>query len=171
MLVDWLIFALSLCAVATFTCCCSGTCPRCQGVSPEEIEVVISGLANDGCTSCASVDGTYTLTRLSASNSDFILNGVNCFWVYYFPGGSACDAYAIALELPSVTFGTTTVSLYFVDTGTRIDFFSNLPTTATGPGGSAQVDCEFAAEVLPFFGYFDPGTCDGAAATATLTAL
>lgn len=72
MLVDWLIFALSLCAVATFTCCCDTPCTNgifgdigdCCSADPANIDVTIpSDFSDNGfCNQCPSIGGTYTLS-------------------------------------------------------------------------------------------------------------
>lgn len=63
------------------TCPCGGgvvdgTCPctECDGgVGPDTIQVVISGVQNDTCGTCASGDGTYLLTCCT---------DVDCMWAW-----------------------------------------------------------------------------------------
>ncbi len=63
-------------AVASGDCPCASVegCTGCVDLlGPDEIEVVISGMANNDCTNCTVLDGTYILPLVSVT-------GVCCTW-------------------------------------------------------------------------------------------
>ncbi len=164
---DWLIFTLSLCAVGFFLCCCGGsstTCSHCSSPPSDTMEVILSGISNDDCVSCAGLDGTYELTRIA--------DLFGCQWEYVFPGGSSCGASRVRVVLSDLSpDGTVEVQLEFLYAG--FNHFITWNDVITHAGLPWTVDCAFSSLVLPFLNVIGPGAhpCDGAGSTATVTAL
>lgn len=169
----WFSLAIAIIPLAFFWCCCVATCDRCQANPSDDIEVVISGLTNDGCTSCGSLDGTYVLTRITASTPDFVLAPGSCAWLYYFTGSPSCDEHFLFLEISNPSVVKVEVGMAFTGgfSGKRIYWVANPASTSTGPGSTQQIDCDFAALSVPFDRYFNPGVCIATGSTATITAL
>lgn len=167
---DWILFAISLCVVGFFTgCCCGGAttyCAHCDDPPSDTMEVVLSGLANDDCANCTTLDGTYELTRVAY--------GSGCRWDYTFPGGSSCGASLLSIVLPDSADGIVEVQLQFLYPVFTNQFITwNASVTYTGTGASWSTDCNFSSLSVPylnFSGPFAPG-CDGTSSTATVSAL
>lgn len=141
----------------------------CTDESPDQLQVVISGMANDDCTDCASLDGTYVLDRITSYNNTptcayRVLTGVvTCSgevgetreWVITAligvdDGGDAYLAVELGYTAPTGgnIFGWATTSATPFDC---LNFSSeSLTVVAAGPGGSA---------------------CDHTGATCTVTSL
>ena len=166
MLVDWLIFALSLCAVATFTCCCGGgttTCSHCDSPPSDTMQVVLSGISNDDCTDCATLDGAYELSRIADS--------FGCQWQYIFSGAD-CGASQLRVVLSDFApAGTVEVQLEFLYGG--FNHYITWNDVITSAGLPWTVDCEFSSLSLPFVNVTGPGAhpCGGSGSTATVTSI
>lgn len=173
--ISWLAFALSLSAVATFTCCCGTlTCDKCDDTPPSTMRVTISGLANAGCTDCATLDGTYDCDLDSTTPA-------NCFWIYNFPGGSGgtnCNAEYVAVYNGSDSSGGSApgrvlVRLHFdiagVDYG---EVYWHVDQSIVS--GTDVIDCNLSSLSVPFEKnqhYGAGNRCDGTSATADVTAI
>lgn len=170
-MLGWLLFSASLACLGFFTCCCAQPSCKCAAAAPTTMRVTISGLANSNCTSCATFDGTY----------DCILNDSNpfaCVWHYYFPGGTACDAYQVSVFNATDSFGGAAPGMILV----RLRFFSSpvligdvyWSTTVAVVSGVDTIDCALSSLSVPFDRNGTPlgiTVCDGAASTASVTAI
>lgn len=158
MLVDWLIFALSLCAVATFTCCCGGTCIHCTGTTATTYEVVIAGtLTDDSCPSgCSDYVGTFYLSQVS-----------DCVFEYVPAGSFGCTTFGVSGDTITLIFsGTTVVSVTWGFT-----YLGNINLmTFLKDYTPDQPACILTAEDIPFDSVGSSGWCTGASGlTCTVT--
>ncbi len=95
-------------------CCgCTLTCQHCIGDAPCAFEVVIADVAEDGCGSCASLDGTYILDEFFSGADPSTL----CAWRYTFPE-RICDVSFIQLNV----YGTTRQLWVFFWDAVRADW-------------------------------------------------
>jgi hypothetical protein len=102
-LMDWpalisaLFFALGCAPLAFFqvACPCCRGCIWCtSGTQPSQLQVVVSGISNNSCLDCASVDGTYVLDSAAPS-------GTTCVWGLDISG--ACSYIGVGALVSSAT--------------------------------------------------------------------
>jgi len=141
--------------VAMHENCCCGGCDLCLGgIGPAQIQVVISGLANQGCGDCASLDGTYVLTH--------DIWGLECQWVYYhsFP----CSLTYLQLVVQDLGGGNYRIVVQFSAAGGGVDpvgwcrYYTSKPDCANLSGESLSPVTTSA-------------DCDESSAVCTITAL
>lgn len=132
-------------------CCCAAgvDCSFCNsGTSPLQIQVTLTGIANNVCMSCASYNGTFVLDQ-----NPF----VPCSYVYTFPSkfcGSATDI----IRLTFTSFGPLVETV--ADASAIVRFFKPITT---------PFDCTtFSLTNIP---YLESTNCDGGSATCTMTSL
>jgi hypothetical protein len=155
--------------------CCD--CFWCRGAVPQEMQVVLSGLGNDGCNACAALNGTYICQLETSFLFPFVFGtkqvrgAKDCFWAYYFDpiAAETCTAAAVvvAYEL-------------FAESGSFLEVSINWFSVASGSTTSWRIAlpekplCFHAAEtVLPFFTHGGDGfgICNADGSSATVTAL
>jgi len=143
-----------------YPCCCEGItpgadCSVCDGDTPLQYSVTISGMVDDGCGNCASdYNGTFVLTQ----------TGSPCVWQFVFPEelcatSPVIDSVLLQL-LPGIRVLVTVGAPAFF--GTAFDAV---------PGGAGPIDCQFSSLALSFFSDDFQGDCYGASATCTVTAI
>lgn len=153
------------------TCCCGSVCDKCDATPPNTMRVVISGLANSNCTDCATLDGTYDCALDSTTAS-------NCFWIYFFPSGTNCNARYVAVyngidSSIASSPGRILVRLRFEIIGVGIGEIWWHDDQAI-VSGTDVIDCNLSSLNVPFEKnqhYGGGVVCDGTAATATVTAI
>jgi hypothetical protein len=137
-------------------CCCDEGCEGCEcthcedSCGPAEFQVVIGSMANDVCGSCATLNGTYTLT----------CNGA-CSWRYSIPiGDRVCSIDALLLTIETI-LTVTYIRVRFMIVGTMSHEWRQSITPPYDCAGASGVSIsEFSAGPNCFSG----GTC-------TVTAL
>lgn len=92
MLINWLA-SISFLAMGWFRRCKSpGDCGDCNpNETPQTIEAVVAGFANNQCTDAGSINGTFTLTKIGACTYRYI-GGSASDW-----NGSSCDSHGIVI--------------------------------------------------------------------------
>jgi hypothetical protein len=160
---DWqallisLFFALGCWPLAFFQancpCCGGATCAHCDtGTMPNQVQIVVSGIANASCATCASLNGTFILTARAPI-------GGNCAWQLVI--SEVCG--------PS---GFTSITMQLGGTGLNIDFgHAFLQNVRFSDGTSPEIDdCQSWSSFSVAKG--TTGTvCTNAAATCLLTTL
>jgi hypothetical protein len=161
-------------------CCCEGgggptyVCDYCStGTDADEYQVDISGIVDETCNECGSLNGSYVLQRCS-----------DCYWRYNFEtilcdGTYGCDAIELFMEQTSVPgYGNVIVNI-----GKRVVSSISDPCGVVfygitwGKVLSPTQDCAFAAGLdIPFVseatGFFcNQDLCDPTASTCTVTGL
>lgn len=171
---------IGLCLLAFFWpgCpCCGGPCPDyCSDDGPAEYEVVLSGMADDLCTDCGNLDGTYVLDRDSITN--FLCPGnVECAWANSAPDGPTTGVgvctYPITITCLSLVIQSSTVisvalTVYKQGPGIYTEGYSWKKTFGS------DIDCSgLSGEDIPYES--DCGLanclCDPSGATVEVTAL
>lgn len=137
--------------------CCPTACSACTAgtaLTPAQYQVEVSGMANDNCTDCAALDGTYIVDYFGMSGGD-------CFWSANISGAS-CDM--------------TNAVIQFIVIGQVIGF--TLSDPIAGAAGSwrqfqsfAAFDCDVTDYNLPVFGDTSNHVCDHTGSTCLMTAL
>jgi hypothetical protein len=87
-LLTWLAIAFLHCPAMFFWAgcpCCGCECEFCDA-TPAEMDVTISGLSNQDCTDCGSLNDTYTLACQGQT-----VPGADCYWQFDFPA-SFCNS-------------------------------------------------------------------------------
>lgn len=80
--------------------CCTEECSFCSGSAPAQLQVVISGIANDGCGTCTTFNDTFILPR---DDSEY---PTGCTWHYWISdSGSGCTPADIHAHLHVPPFG------------------------------------------------------------------
>jgi hypothetical protein len=145
--------------------CCPAageTCEQCAGnTAPSEYQIDISGVANNSCFSCASVDGTYVVPFTTSSP---------------FPGGCIWEDADIGIGSVCGSTWSITITLGAIagDYDVRVLVARNGLGTSTGlfeqEYASAQ-DCHaFSSLSLPYISQ-SGSDCDLSGATVTITSL
>ena len=81
---------------------CICPCSNCNaGTTPGKVQVALSGIVNNNCASCASLNATFILNHLSTvptgeSSSDA---PACCYWTYQFPTAICSDFTSITLRV------------------------------------------------------------------------
>ena len=75
-------------------CCCSGGCTAtcsgvCTGSAPANVKATFSGVANEGCTPCTTLNGTSYVLTPSCLDSVENLCGILCFLPTQLPTGGS----------------------------------------------------------------------------------
>lgn len=159
-----LFLSLASCPLAFFwaSCPCCGTCQYCN-TRPSEWQVVLSGVANSSCTSCATVDGTYIAP---------IYLSFSCYWrVAVSHTCYTTDPYGsgFGVDVKMTTVGPNMILQVFVEQVfspfvSDLDFRKNM--------GAWPIDCAaVSGEDIPVSGFGQRLLCTDASATCTLTAL
>lgn len=139
--------------------CCCGECAACDdGNGPQQIQITITGITDDGCGDCDDLNGDY-ICELNTTDPD--AGDPSCNWRLAFAnicGDIQADIYVgrsgadVVVEVLLSGFGS--FDHRFTKTYSAV----------------SSIDCNFVAEDIPW----DSQTatnCDSSAATATLTAL
>lgn len=138
--------------------CCPRAEKRCQaclwGTDPREYQVVIAGVQVRSCADCATLDGTYTLTRVQP-----------CLWRYTFPS-TICLIDQIALLVHRDIYA----QYVFMDVSMGSDQLYGA-TWASTLGAAPQQDCAVSGKDIPFFEDGLYAACSFSGATCTVTAL
>lgn len=146
--------------------CCAEGCPHCSSSTPQQLQVVVSGVTNGSCNQCSNLDGTYICTLAGQTGSPPPGVGA-CLWDVSIP--PVCGP-ALPFDLVRVSIGTDNMpgQPHYI-----------LVTLRTAAGGSFLIflrrygtlpDCAaLSGESLPF--WQTDGKCQGHAATCTVTAL
>jgi hypothetical protein len=140
---------------------CNAACN--DNTSPAYYQVVISGMANGSCGSCASYDGTYILHQTSS----------DCAWRYNL-GSAFCSVFDKVFLLhtagtPPVPPGSDMNSVVFIaNTVLATDPQTVGSWNDVVAGGVVKRDCNFGATV---FGLRFENVCDLTPSTCTVTAL
>lgn len=118
---------------------------------PESIQVVISGIANNSCTSCGSFNGTFVL--------DFVpsLAPALCVWRYYFPS-AVCLVDFIQLNMNNGL-----LTLYITQ--------NSPPNASVSLSGAGSTNCATWSGVSLSPPGGSPALCVMTGASATVTAL
>lgn len=136
-------------------CCC---CPYCQdGLTPNQMQVVLSGISNQACTDCAAnFNKTFILDKISPCYYELAI-GPHCIRC----GLTSNDAYYIALILHNIGLGNT-LEVLILDSLRTTSCFTWRKNYAGVP------NCRlFASESIAFFADNNSG-CNNAGSTAAL---
>jgi hypothetical protein len=150
-------------------CCATAVCNHCSGSAAKNtVQVDISGVANAGCLSCASLDGTYVLTEANlphAGGSDACIWNFNIADVCTSPNDFTFCTLSVNGPAGAVP---NCVSFNFTGSGLTTTWIG---WTETGAGYD---NCAgWSAFNLPYDGpnYMSGVACDNSAATCAITAL
>lgn len=155
--------ALAFCPLFFWpTCACCGTvCPQCSAGTPQQFQVDVTGFANDTCTDCANIDGTWIL---AIGNNCLGVTGT-CAWHYDASGPLCGDVFCMDVIVSQVPFSSDRQVRYAAVVGVVaiVEFIKTY--TGTRP------DCESLSSTdLPFSSNLQTN-CDGSGATVLITAL
>lgn len=151
-------------------CACQlvATCQFCDSsIAPYEFRVVVSGIVNNGCSDCTSLNGTYYLQFLGV----FLLppfNTVTCVWEC--PLSSPVCGVAEAIQIQKIGNGFFDTRIVIVDRlgdpeGAFAYMVSNL-------GLAANSDClGYSSVTGSFSNSAVPGDCTGTGGTGAVTAV
>lgn len=142
-----------------YPCCCKK--PACQycTATPTQLQVVISGVVDQDCSDCDSLNGTFTLDQV---------DGNACQWNYDNDSLSTCftnESYTAEIYLQSGTTYFLWVR-YIGDTGGSggtIEWLENLGTTKPDCSAWSSQSVSYHTDTI--------SECDGTSATCAVTAL
>ncbi|MCL6504181.1 MAG: hypothetical protein K6T86_15975 [Pirellulales bacterium] len=146
--------------------CCAAGCSHCAATTPQQVQVVVSGISNGTCSQCPGLDGTYICTLSGQTGGPPPQVGA-CLWDLSIP--PLCGP-TFPFDLVRMSIGTDNMpgQPHYV-----------LVTLRTAAGGSFLIfmrryaslpNCAaLANESLPF--WQTDGKCQGAGASCTVTAL
>jgi len=143
-----------------YPCCCS-RCPVCTLESfPTQLSIVIAGIVEGTCGSCASLNDTYVLDFIGYFNP-------YCRWRYDFP--------VTVCGVNHITFGMR-ITVAHTSTSIQVDLDSDLYTNVSAyfkddVGIAAPRDCQFSNKDIPWDWDGLAYTCDGSNSTCTVTAI
>lgn len=141
--------------ISTYKCCCPADCSFCNsGTVPDQYQVELSGISNQGCSDCTTLDGTYIIDRTAA-----------CVWSQAV-SPAVCTFILIQVRQDSVLQETT---VNFADPG----LFGLKQIMWSKAGGASTIDCDaFSATDIPADVADDTSPdCDNGSSTCLLTAL
>lgn len=168
--------------------CCGNVCTRCTGAVGNQVQVVITGVANGGgCTACANKNATWTLP-FSLTSGLSSCNGFtggssggtcNCFWCYgdtstAATGCGSCNAGFGLFLWGAVSLTDVVWTLYISEHSgtayTRPCDFTNTYSSGTSVSASADLCTKWSATSFTRVNAIN-ACCNFAAATATVTEL
>ena len=142
-----------------------GTCTFCSGDSPSQYQVVISGIANDRCSECNNLNGTWIVSRYACG-----LVRACCQWDYR-QITNGCDiggADFIYLRLVIYELSPGTPGSAVIVNVAFLHSINNAPIVAFAQTyGAKPIDCEFSSESIPRV--TNSSECSGG--TCVITAL
>jgi len=140
------------------SCCPEGkeTCENCEDdLAPNEFQVMLSGIIEDGCGDCDSLNDTYVVPWREV---------VGCRWYYYLPA-EICNVATVEVQVmaPYLLLGYH-INVYLMDASwTALCRW-------TKDYGVEKPDCDaLNNEVIPLS--WQGWTCDASSSTCLLTAL
>ena len=153
-------------------CCCStasNPCFGCSGDITNNMQVVLSGVANCGsCSNCSSLDGTYVVPYISNGPCNFL----DCFDVSSssIVACTSIDGFEIQVVIQNL-FGT-----YYVDVNVQTN--SDSACGGTGCAGAqfrstslSEPSCAFSNYDVPYSSTGVGTECDFSGATCKITAI
>ncbi len=143
--------------------CCSsgdGDCNECtSGTCHNNQQVVVTGIVEGTCGSCASLNQTITISTTRCST------GGSCVWSQAF--ASSCSISTVTVTL--VEAGSTT-KLNFIYVGS-ITYSANYQSSDLSGGTGNDIDCGYSGVSCPFASTSGLPSCDFSASTASVTAI
>lgn len=142
--------------------CCGATCVSCTGTVPEEMQVDISGLANDATcgasADCINFEGTYILPLTVAGAG-------GCTWTKTFtlsPTACGLSSITVSVFMPPAFFSNTIEVEFLVSVGrARFQKAQSMPFDCASPSGTSIAYLNETAGTV----------CNWSGATCLLTAL
>lgn len=141
-------------------------CPQCSDGAPDEMQITIStNWSNFFCSNCASLTGTYVLTRRCL-----------CIWVYNFGTSDVCsDSPASEENLPCDRGTTPRLVVSVAQSGSDLVATITYQSVSNGTLGTATVTLSSTHDCNAFssssFSLAAGGTACSGFASGTLTAL
>lgn len=179
-MVEWVLTLLMLGAFAPLgymfmLCCCDNPCPSCDGSSPDQFQVDLSGIVDGGsCINCSTFNTTWVVTR-NAAFSACNATAQACFWRVgqTTPNASCTSSCALMVMVSQISAGpnfTLRVTAFNCSQGLACGTGSNSTSEFEKTDTSALACSTFASEAFAFTTNTG-GKCDGSAATCLVTAL
>jgi hypothetical protein len=144
-------------------------CSDClNGDTPLEVDVVISGVTNNSCSNCTSLNSTFRLVQVPClfahCHWSYIADIAQCATSpdYYFDRITLAVNYAIGPNMHSIR-----VTAYYrnsnCDAGASAISWENT--------GSGRADCQFSSLSLAFLSNDATGFCTADSSSCTVTAI